>query len=228
MKKMSKLLALLLALAMVFSLVACSDSDKDDGDKKGNKEVKLESEWVFQANMSDYIAETLADELGDSSLAPNKAFYMNVTFNFEDGKFTMSAEPDKKSSEAYMDALADNMVDYMVDNSGMSKEELEEEAKDNTGMSLKEYVESVMDDALEAIFEQASFELDSLCYQDDADEGRILVAEDEDDLEDSNMYIEYTLKDGKLTVKNMVGFDDVLEETELGEVAEFPWVFEQK
>lgn len=244
MKKLNKLLALLLALAMVFCLVACDAELKDDDDKEtegtSNVEEKPEptdeellvGEWVYRYDLGEAMGEMLAESTGEESLAPDEAFYLNLIFAFEDDEYVMAMEIDKKSVEKYMEALVDNLIDYMIEmagEEGMSKEDLEQEAQNTYDMSLEEYIATMADEMVEEYFGEMSYESDAMYYRVDAEAGRIYVAEDKDDLEDSDQYMVYTVEKDELTVKKLVEGDEELDELDMGEFSmEMPWKFEKK
>lgn len=113
---MKKLLALLLALVMIFALAACGAGDttnKDDDDKKEKK--GLEDSWTWTITMD---SEAMGMEGFDSG------FTMAVLFDFtKDGKFTMTL--DEQVMEKSLEDFADAMVDYLVDQGAGSKDEVQ-------------------------------------------------------------------------------------------------------
>ena len=184
MKKLSKLLALLLALAMVFCLVACGAEDKDDEDDKDDKgssnvednddkddkdneeeeeekeeeeeetdAEKIVGEWSCRFDLRDMMHEKLSEEMdGEDSFIPNKALYMTLSLEFErNGEFTLAAEIDQSSMNDYMDALIDNLVDYMYDmaeDQGMSKTQFDDAIEQQYGMSVNEYINDTFEQLL--------------------------------------------------------------------------------
>lgn len=247
MKKLSKLLALLLALVMVFSLAACGadGEDKENTDDTGsavvdNNDEKQEpsaeemiaGEWQSRFDLSDAMNLMMAASMGDISLIPNTEVYMDLTFKFADEKFVMTMAVDQDSIEAYMAALADNMVDYMYtayEAQGVTKDVLDAQIEDAYGMTMKEYVNAMMEESLEGALDEMNYEAEAVYYRVDAESGRIYVAEEKSNLEDSKEYMEYTVTQDALTVTNFV--EENAEETvslleNLG--MELPWTFEKK
>lgn len=249
MKKLSKLLALLLALTMVFCLVACStpatndpdeddkgssnvgDTDNDKGDEKEETDAeKLLGEWVYRIDLSDFIGEMLSEELGDDSLAPDTALYMNLSMEYDDEEFAMTVEVDEDSVEDYMDDLIDNMVDYMYDmmeDQGVSKEDLDAQCEQQYGMSLKEYVSETAEQALDTSFDEMSYELSGY-YKLDEKKGHIYIGKDEDELDSEEEYFEYSFKGKKLIINTLISGGEECEPEwaeELG--VDLPWTFEK-
>ncbi len=248
MKTLSKLLALLLALAMVFCLVACgSDNDvaNNDDDDKGSSSVekeeteqkqtdaeKIVGNWVCNMDLSKAMAEELEVALGDDSIAPSDSFYMNLSLDFDDGEFTLSVEIDKNSLENYMAALVDNMVDYMYDmaeEEGMSKEDFETTFEEQYGMTLQEYVAEQADLTVEGFADEMSSEVSGY-YELDEDEGYIYVGEDEDELDTKEEAMEYSFNGKELTISGIISDGEKLDDP-LGFDAygvDLPWTFVKK
>lgn len=227
MKKLSKLLALLLALTMVFSLVAC---DSDKGKEDASDEELLVGEWEYRFDMSDLVNEMMGASMGVDSVIPETAIYMELNFNFKsNGKFVMEMAVDEDSLEDYMSDFVDLVVDYMYDyaaEQGMTKSDLDAAIEAEYGMSVRKYMESALEESMDESIADMN-ETFNAYYKVDEKEGRIYVAEDEDDLDDSEDYFEYTVTESKLTIKDMVGEDfDVSELEDIG--MDLPWKFEKK
>lgn len=253
MKKFRKLLALLLALAIVFSLAACSTSnedddeeddkgssnvEKDDKDEKDDEEEKLSDEemivgeWLCRFDLGEVMNEMLAEEIDDTSLAVDSELYMNLSLEFEDDKATLRMELDEDSLEDYMKALCDAMVDYMfemAEEQGMSKEDFEQGIQAAYGMSVDKYIEDMMGELMESSFDEMSYESESWYYKVDDKKGRIYMAEYEDDLADSEEYMEYTIKGEKMTIEKLVDETGEMETLDLEELdIDLPWEFEKQ
>ena len=71
-------------------------------------------------------------------------------------------------------------------------------------MTMDEYIEDMMGELVEDSFDEMSYESETWYYRVDAKKGRIYVAESEDELEDTEEYIEYSIKGDKLIVKKLV------------------------
>ena len=115
---MKELLALLLALVMIFALAACGAGDtanKDDDDKKPTEKKGLEDSWTWTITMD---GEAMGMEGFDGG------FTVAVVIDFtKDGKFTMTL--DEKVMEKSIEDFADAMVDYLVDQGAGSKDEVQ-------------------------------------------------------------------------------------------------------
>lgn len=252
MKKFSKLLALLLALAMVFCLAACEKDDDDDRSSKKSKETTGTTEpdsnvtpapaptdeevligtWSYKADLSDVMGTTLAAAMGDASLAPDAPLYMEIAFAFnENGKATLTAKVDQESFTDYMDALVDKMVSFMyatAEAQGMSKADFDAAIEAEAGMSLKELMETQMDAALADSMDEMETTSD-LLYKVDSAKGIIYVGEDQSELDAAADGMNYKLDGSKLTVSDIFGED--IEEAKAGLESfglELPWVFEKQ
>ncbi len=255
MKKLNKLLALLLALAMVFSLAACSASEDDDDDKKSDKETtaaaeekeeeekeeeeeeelsdeeKIVGEWLYQLDLAEVLNEQLGAEM-DESLLPNEAFYMNVIFEFKkNDKLTITMELDDDSMEDYIAALGEAMVEALYDmaeQEGMSKADLEKQIKDESGLTIEEYVEEMLEQEMDSAFGDMSQSTTGY-YKVDSKKGRVYVGESEDDVESESEYAEYTFSGKKLKLTDFVEDGESAGALGLEEFgAELPLVFEKQ
>jgi hypothetical protein len=101
---MKKLLALLLALVMIFALAACGGNSNDDDDDKPSKKKGLEDKWSWVMSMD---GEMMGLEDFDGE------FSMTVLFDFDDGKYTITL--DEKALDKSVKAFEQDMVDYMVE-----------------------------------------------------------------------------------------------------------------
>lgn len=79
---MKKLLALLLALVMIFALAACGGNSNDDDDDKPSKKKGLEDKWSWVMSMEDEMTES-------------------GTYTAEDGKLTMTNEDGDEEVYSY-------------------------------------------------------------------------------------------------------------------------------
>ena len=248
MKTWKKLLALLLALTMVFAFVACggnNDDDNDNDDNKGSSVVEdpkpeettpptepeetvpeVCGEWKSVFDLSGYINEMMAMSIGEDITLPESAINIALTMEFsEDGEFLMAMELDKESFDEYMSQLADSVVDYlvaMVEAEGATQADLEAEL----GMTMDEYREYMLESLSDST--ASSFETEEYEYYYKLEENKIYIAEREDDLEDMDEYFKYTLTDDKMEITKIQGdVEDALEMFELYGM-ELPWTFEKQ
>lgn len=246
MKTCKKLLALLLALAMIFAFAACGDSKDDNKDDKGSSNVqetnppetdppteppkeeeKLYGDWTMVTDAAGAMNEAYVMMFGDTFALPESPINFSMTLSFaEDGEFTLDMELDTDSFDAYMVELSDSLVAYLYDTYealGYSKADITAEL----GMTVEEYVESAFAVSPDDIID----ELDDMdlegCYKLKDDE--LFLAEDEDDLEDEKDSFTISLDGDKMEVTDIDGDD--LEELEDymkdGYDVKLPWTFEK-
>ena len=124
---LKRLFALLMAVAMVFCLAACG-GDAETGVEEKEKNVKktLVGDWEAEVDLSDMMAEMLADELGMEIDVDDFAITMALTFE-DDGTFKAEMKADWEEA---VEDLVDNIWDYILETTaeeaGMSVSEVEE------------------------------------------------------------------------------------------------------
>ena len=102
MKKISKLFALLLVLAMMASLVAC-DSGKET----------IIGKWNCEMNIGEAIGAYMEESAGTSGLAPDTELRMNLILEFkDDGKSEMTVKVNEDDFKKYIEELCDKMIDH--------------------------------------------------------------------------------------------------------------------
>lgn len=243
MKKLNKLLALLLALAMVFSMAACSSSDDDDDDKKSNvKETvakeqtdaeKVVGKWQYQIDLSDVFGQSMAQSMNDAEeVMPDAPLYMNVIFDFaSNGDMTLTMEIDKDSLETFKTELVEKIVDYMyklAETQGMSKADFDTLIQDQSGKTVKKYFEDEMNNTLNATMGNVSQSITGY-YELDDKEGRIYIGETKTEMESKEEYAEYSFSGEKLKLTDFV--EDGKSVGALGLEAygvTLPWTFDKQ
>lgn len=132
--KLKRLLALLMAVVMLFSLAACADntvSDDDDDDKEKKPEGVeglWQCAWTFEM-----------DEDGPESLQGyGLSFTVYMEIEFEDDTFELTCNKKKteRSVEAYFEDVVDIAWDQMIEAAGS-----EEAVIEKLGMDKDEYFE---------------------------------------------------------------------------------------
>ena len=108
---MKKLLALLLALVMIFALAACGESDKKDDDKETQgttlaPATTIVGSWKYDISMS-------GESMGYEGVKATIDLQVQQTFK-EDGTVTMVVNEDKLL--ASMPAFEEALVNYMIEN----------------------------------------------------------------------------------------------------------------
>ncbi len=221
MKKFTKILALVLCLAMAFALCACGG---DEGEKKEEKVVKTDSElfvgtWEYKIDMADQIYSELIYEFSDAADYidfDEVLCVMTLTFN-EDGTYKMTTGMDKDSKKAFEKSLEEGLYAYLEEalaleqeQLGMSDEDYEAAYMEAYGMTSAELCKETVDEAV------AEFDLDDLVGDEiegnwKAKDGKLFMTEDLDDEISDGDYDEYEdlSEDGFTLVK---GFTDGVED----------------
>ena len=184
---MKKLFAILLTLAMLLSLAACSKSGGSGGGKP-----TVVGTWKGTMNLAAAMAAANQMEF-------DEPLELGVTFTYNaDG--TYSARLDEDSFEDFAETMVDLMIELSISMSGNPDYDLEAElAKE--GMTMEEFREQLktsmnIDQMREEAEENGFYKYE---------EGKIYTAEDKDDLEAGD-YIEIThvtLTSSKMTVTDI-------------------------
>jgi hypothetical protein len=184
---MKKLFAVLLALAMLLSLAACSTSGGS-----GDSKPTVVGTWKGTMNLAAAMAATTQMEF-------DEPLELGVTFTYNaDG--TYSARVDEDSFEDFAETMVDLMIELSISMSGNPDYDLEAElAKE--GMTMEEFREQLktsmnIDQMREEAEENGFYKYE---------EGKISTAEDKDDLEAGD-YIEIThitLTSSKMTITDV-------------------------
>lgn len=153
---MKKLIAMLLALVMVFALCACGgqtagtpagtngDGTSEDG-KPADDSAKLVGKWVADIDLADMILangmineDVMDDEMIDVIMPEDIELRIVMEFS-DDGEVEVSVDGEDAVKE-WKEQICENMVEYLrkeLEATGATEEEFEEEY----GMTLEEYVE---------------------------------------------------------------------------------------
>ncbi len=181
---MKKLLAILLALAMLLSLAACSTSGGSGGGKP-----TIVGTWKGTMNLA-----------AGTQMEFDESLELGVTFTYNaDG--TYSASVDEDSFEDFAETMVDMAIELSISMSGNPDFDLEAELA-KQGMTMKEFREQLKTSMnIDQIREEAE---ENGFYK--YEEGKIYTAEDKDDLEAGD-YIEIThittLTSSKMTVTDI-------------------------
>lgn len=248
MKKLSKLMALLLALAIVFSLAACGgkaddkgSSDINNGDKAQQTEPTKVSDtdplagtWEYRVEISEALIKTINSEAFQESYQQNistpKEVYLDLKLEFADGKLTMQGDMEEASYIAFkIDFTIAELYASAAQWQNMDKAAYDAQFQQQNGLTVAQYAENQV--KLNIAQEGAPhMETDAKYYKVDAAAGKIYLASTEPGLETGKECIDYTLADGKLTLKKF--YDEKGEETaaslDVEYVAALPWTFEKK
>lgn len=214
MKKLTKIMALVLCLAMVFALCACGKSDSE----------KLIGKWEAEVDLSDVAIASLEAELGDVMDYFDFGKLISVmTFNFsEDGTYKMTMKLDDKSLEDFNAAFKDGLMALMYDATeeelaayDMTMEEGDAAYLETYGMTIEEYNELSVEAIMEEMDFQQLFADNSLEGNWKVEDGKLYMTEDVDDDFDEGTYDVYE----DLTeagFKIVTEFNDGEEDTESG------------
>lgn len=241
MKKLVKLLALLLALALVCSFAACGESGKDNIDHKNDNKDQTESEkevlteeemllgvWSCRFDVSESIGKAL---LGADAEAATLPVYAEIVLDFQDdGVYTTTMELDRDSLTAFVQDIADDMVALMykaAEAEGISQEDYQEQIRSEYGMDVAAYVDSELAKYVDTAIDAMSSESATACYKLDKQAGYIYVAGTKENLNDTKGFMEYTLSETQLTVSKLVNNNgNTVNSSGMG--MELPWNFEKK
>lgn len=248
MKQLKKWMALLLALAIVFSLAACGGkaddkgaSDANNGDQaqpteptKVSNPDPLTGNWEYRIEISEALIKSINSEAFQESYqqhisAPKEA-YLDLKLEFADGKLTMQGEMEEASYTAFrIDVTIAEMYASAAQWQNMDKAAYDAQFQQQNGLTVAQYAENqvklnIAQEGTPHMEEAAKY------YKVDAAAGKIYLASTEADLETSKECIDYTLADGKLTLKEFYGKkgEAVPDPLDVEYVAALPWIFEKK
>ena len=138
--KMKKFFAMLLALTLALSLVACGG---------GNDNKKLLGTWQTTVDMTEVMNKEMAASLEVEELAVDATFGMELVLTVaDDGAYTMTIDTAAtgESMNAYMQALAPVMTEAIyasAEEQGMTREEFDA-AMTEAGMSTEEFISALL------------------------------------------------------------------------------------
>lgn len=166
---MKKLIALLMALAMVLCFAACGTESEG-----GSEKTTIVGEWEGAMDVTSALEEVMSESLGmDIEM---KDLELVMLFDFDkDGSFT--SEVDEKSAQKLLDNMIDAVVDVLVE--ALEAEGVDLEEQGMTKDSLREMMEEEMDTE-DLISELAIFEDGYYLYEN----GCIYTGDDLDDLKE--------------------------------------------
>lgn len=137
MKRISKIVTMLLACIMLFSLAGCGS--KDTG-------KDLYGTWYMDVDLS----EELNKQMGDDFAGFDGKLVIKLKFDFnEDGSFKMYADSDalKESFATWLDSFATFSLDVMYaqfEDMGLSREEADELVQTQYSCTMEEYIRDTM------------------------------------------------------------------------------------
>lgn len=141
MKKGKRIFAMLMMMVLAFSLCACGDTSKE-----------LIGTWE---TVLDY-STVMKDEMGSDYEDMDVTFDLKMVLEFhEDGTYSMYA--DEEYAAQTVDKFVEDLIAYdteatyaQYEESGMSREEVDEAMQQQYGCTLAEYVEEVYSSSFDA------------------------------------------------------------------------------
>ena len=250
MKTWKKLIALLLALAMVFAFAACggnNDDDDDDDDKKGSSSIeetkpqKTEPEetepevtepevygdWEMEIDVIDYMNLSVIGDVGGLVELPDMPVILVMGLEIDaDGDFEMYFELDEDDVLEYYEAASQTVADYLVatyEAQGVSQTDLEA----ILGMSAYDYSASFVYDYFVTV-EDTIYAMNTSGYC-KLDGDKLYIGADKEEIENPTDYFVLSADGDELTVTELggEGADMIVAAIEtMG--AELSWVFERQ
>lgn len=250
MKTWKKLIALLLALAMVFAFAACggnNDDDDDDDDKKGSSSIeetkpqKTEPEetepevtepevygdWEMEIDVIDYMNLSVIGDVGGLVELPDMPVILVMGLEIDaDGDFEMYFELDEDDVLEYYEAASQTVADYLVatyEAQGVSQTDLEA----ILGMSAYDYSASFVYDYFVTV-EDTIYAMNTSGYC-KLDGDKLYIGADREEIENPTDYFVLSADGDELTVTELggEGADMIVAAIEtMG--AELSWVFERQ
>ena len=255
MKTWKKLIALLLALAMVFAFAACggnNDDDDDDDDKKGSSSIeetkpqKTEPEetepeetepevtepevygdWEMEIDVIDYMNLSVIGDVGGLVELPDMPVILVMGLEIDaDGDFEMYFELDEDDVLEYYEAASQTVADYLVaTDEAQGVSQTDLEAI--SGMSAYDYSASFVYDYFVTV-EDTIYAMNTSGYC-KLDGDKLYIGADKEEIENPTDYFVLSADGDELTVTELggEGADMIVAAIEtMG--AELSWVFERQ
>ena len=252
MKSLKKILAVLMALAIVFSLAACGGNSSSKNDDKGSPNATndtktpqteptevsgadfLAGTWECRVEISEALLKSFASEAFQESFQQNistpKEVYLNLKMEFADGKLTIQGDMDKECYTAFrIDVTIAELYASAAQWQGMDKAAYDAQFQQKNGMTVAQYAENQV--KLNVAQEGAPHrEMKAKCYKVDEAAGRIYIDSTEDGLTDAKEAIDYSVSNGKLVIKKFYNEkgEASTDPLDVEKLAALPWNFEKK
>ncbi len=228
MKNIKSILAVILAVVMLFCIAGCEKAAGTD------KAETIVGSWVCEMDITEYMNDYMGDAGFDGIDFGNTPLCVYLVFDFEDdGTCVLYADEDAtiESMKVYVEDLLDAFLEYAYElyeeEYDMSRSEVDDYFEENAGVTLEEYFDEAMAEYItpEALAESVSgFETQEGYYR--LDGNKLYIADTEDELADEEEYVLCELSKGKMTI-NAGSDEDIFEEfEEMG--IELPLVFKKK
>lgn len=167
----------------------------------------------------------------DDIETPEEKLFVYIAFDFEDDKScVLYIDEDKtvESMKVYIDGMMDSLVEWMYnmfEDMGITREQADAAIQSQYGMGIEEYLDAEMAAALdpEVLSEQFA-EVENYEGFYNFKDGKLYLADTEEELANELSYVEYTLEGNTLTIAE--GTDDSFAElADLG--IKLPLIFEK-
>lgn len=216
MKKLTKIIALLIALVMMAALVACGNT-KDPA-------VLILGTWNGSLDLTDTVNESLEEMIGAAPTTEAK-LTIDVTVTFKDdgtASFEYDTEAIANSFETYMHSLSgfikDTVYQQLIDQGIVSSVEEVDELMSSMGYTMDEFIEATFGELdFESILSDEALP-SSYVYK--IENGKLYMEESAEDYEEGS-YAEFTIDGDTLTLTAF--YEDGELDDEINELA--PLVF---
>lgn len=239
MKKFRSLIALLLAAVMLLCFAGCSAKEIFPNAEPVAEETdndKAVGTWVCAMDMTEMMNNELTAQfaqMGFNDLElPEEKLNVYIAFDFEDDKtFVLYVDEDKTidSMKVYIDSMMDSLVEWMYamfEDMGITREQADAAIQSQYGMGIEEYLDSQMAAAMDPeVLAEGFADIENLegCYN--FDDGKLYIADTEEELAETEEYATYTLDGDTLTIDEGNTNDAFAEFASLG--IKLPLVFER-
>lgn len=189
--------------------------------------------WSYEMDYAQVLNQVYSASFGESFVAPSGSLTAEVTMNFKkNGDFVLEMALDEAKSQKYLNNLVDALVDAtyaMYAEQGMDADTVDSYYESQAGMTLSEAMSAQLS------FESLSQSLNQNktgVYEVNVAEGRIYVADDEDELHDDDVtFYVYSLSGNKLTISDIFNGEEYATESEemaSNPMMQMPWVMTKK
>ena len=196
MKRISKIVTMLLACIMLFSLVGCGKSDTGKA---------LYGTWSMDVDLS----QELNRQMGDDFAGFDGKLVITMKFDFnEDGSFKMYVDSDalKESFATWLDSFATFSLDVMYaqfEDMGLSREEADELVQSQYNCTMEDYIRDTMESSVNVDAMAAEMKMEGIW---EAKGDKLYMSEDDEI--DVNRFDIFSVSGDTLTLNLPEGAED--------------------